>query len=162
MALAAHIAEADQWSILRASKAFGMTRQTVRKRCDNANIKPVGQKQGNPVYLVADMARACFAQLVHYDTDGGPDPEQMIPTDRRAHYQAELDRVKLEKELCQVIPVDEVTREMSALCKSVANTLDSLPDMLERECSMSAVELERVQRVIDTLREQLYEAVTGE
>jgi len=78
------------------------------------------------------------------------------PTDRKAWYQSENERVKLEVQLRSLLSADEVHLEMSRLAKAVTTTLDSLPDILERDCDLSPEAILRVQDSVDALREQMY------
>jgi phage terminase Nu1 subunit (DNA packaging protein) len=70
--------------------------------------------------------------------------------------QADMQEIKIAREVAELIPAHETRREMSVMAKSVANTLDTLPDILERDCGLSAEALDRVQDVIDVQREQMF------
>ena len=83
----------------------------------------------------------------------------VLPTDRKAWYQSENERIKLEKEMRLLVPVEEVHREMSRLARSVAGGLDTLSDILERDAGLSPEVIEVVQDSTDALREQIYNLV---
>jgi Na+/phosphate symporter len=55
--------------------------------------------------------------------------------------------------------VEEAHREMSTIAKAVTTTLESLPDILERDCGIDADSVARVQDIIDSMRQQLYERI---
>jgi len=70
----------------------------------------------------------------------GKNPEKMTPPDRRTHYQAEdtkqaaeLKRRKNELEERLLIPATEIVQTLAHAFKTVALTLDTLPDALERD-----------------------------
>jgi hypothetical protein len=52
-----------------------------------------------------------------------------------------------------------VAREYSLLAKSVVMVLETLPDVLERDCAMTPSAVSRVQSIIDDLRDQLAQKV---
>ena len=87
------------------------------------------------------------------------DPERLPPTERKAWYQSENERVKLEKELASLLDVEDVHRNMSALVKAAVATLDGLPDILERDIGLPPEAVQRVQELVDALREQMYRAI---
>ena len=86
----------------------------------------------------------------------------MHPKDRKDWYQSENERIKLEKEMRSLVPVEEVHREMSRLAKSIASSLDSLPDLLERDAGLPADAIDLVEGVTDNLREQMYRAIVDD
>lgn len=151
--------DAYSWNLTRLADAFGLHRDTVRKRLTTAGIVPTGIRKGAPVYALKDAGPALFGET--FAGEAG-DPDQLMPQDRKAWYQSENERVKLEVELRQLLAADEVHREMSRLAKAVTTTLDSLPDILERDCSLSPESVERVQETIDALREQMYLSIIQE
>ncbi|END2500354.1 DUF1441 family protein [Escherichia coli] len=55
---------------------------------------------------------------------------EMSPQDRKAWYQWENERLKLEKEERELLPSEEVAREYSTLAKAVVQELETLPDIL--------------------------------
>lgn len=153
------LSDAYNWNITRIADAFGLNRGTVRGRLRGAGVLPAGQKNGVSVYALKDVGPALFAEV---SVAGGTDPDELHPKDRKDWYQSENERVKLEKEMRALVPVEEVHREMSRLAKSVASALDSLPDMLERDAGLPPDAIDLVEGITDTLREQMYRAVIEE
>ncbi len=148
------IADAYNWSISQFARAFGMDRKTVARRIEDAGITPAGKKNGHPTYALKDGAQAIYSEKSFFNPDS--DPSTLPPAERKSWFQSENERVKLEKELRQLIPADEVHREMSQIAKAVTTTLDSLPDILERDCDLSPEAIIRVQESVDALRDQMY------
>ncbi len=83
------------------------------------------------------------------------DVDSLSPADRRAWFQSENERLKFEKEIGELIPASEVALEMSALAKTVVQALETLPDILERDCGLQPKDLIRVQQVTDDVRDQM-------
>lgn len=147
-----------QWNITRLADAFGLHRDTVRKRLREAGVAPAKIQAGKNLYALKDAGPALFAET--FQT--GDSPDDLAPTDRKAWFQSENERVKLEKDLRLLVPVEETHREMSLLAKAVANSLDSLSDMLEREAGLPPEAIERVEQVTDNLREQMYQLIIAD
>ncbi|HAU8263938.1 DUF1441 family protein [Phytobacter diazotrophicus] len=80
---------------------------------------------------------------------------EMSPQDRKAWYQSENERLKFEKEEREVIPVDEVVQVYSSMLKAVVMVLETLPDILERDCGLTPAAVNRVQGIIDDLRDEM-------
>ncbi|MFC6672518.1 DUF1441 family protein [Marinobacterium aestuariivivens] len=149
------IDDAHQWSISRIARVFCMDRKTVLRRLEDALVKPSGTRATHPVYALKDVAPALYGNVIV----GGQKPDDMIPTDRRAWYQSENERLKVEVQMGLLIPTDEVHREMSLLAKAIANLLDSIPDVLERDCGLRPEAVEHIMKICDAQREHLYQTV---
>lgn len=76
------------------------------------------------MYRLADVVNALAADH-RPSAAGGIDVDELMPLDRKAWFQSENERVKLESALRNLVPVDEVQREMASLAKAVASGLDS-------------------------------------
>lgn len=153
-------ARAYEWSINRIAEAIGRDRRTVARVIRESAIPPTGTLRGNPVYRLADVVDAITARQA--EAIGGIDVDTLMPTDRKAWFQSENERVKLERELRHLVPVGEVQREMAALAKAMASGLDSLADMLERDAGLPPEAIDLVERVTDALREQMYQAIVDD
>lgn len=96
--------------------------------------------------------------------DSGPnaDPDTMTPKERLDHFRAESEKLKLSAALGQVIPVDQFERELARAFKSVASTLESLPDVLERDAGLSGAAVERCQALVDRLREEMHGRINAD
>ena len=84
----------------------------------------------------------------------------------RTGNQSENERIKLEKEQRKLIPVDEVVIVYSSMRKAVVQVLETIPDVLERDCALTPQAVGVVQQAIDdlryTLQEKSYEACAAE
>ncbi|MDH4572458.1 DUF1441 family protein [Salinicola acroporae] len=151
--------EAYNWNISRLADAFGLHRDTVRKRLKEAGVVPAGSRNGANLYALKDAGPALFSDRIG---SAGLSPDDYPPQDRKAWFQSENERVKLEREMRLLVPVEDAHREMSRLAKAMASALDSLPDLLERDAGLAPEGLELVERVTDNLREQMYQAVMAD
>lgn len=80
--------------------------------------------------------------------------------ERKAWYQSERERLKFEQETAQLIPASDVRREFAIWAKAVVQVLETLPDILERDCGLQPAAVSRVQSIIDDLRDQIALRVT--
>ena len=130
----------------------GVHRQTVAARLKNVEPAP-GSNSKLKLYLVTDILTELMIPSVSTNID------DMDPSDRLAHWKAENERLKFEQDTGQLIPADEVAREFSLMAKAVVMVLETLPDVLERDCALTPAAVVRVQSVIDDLRDQMAERV---
>jgi phage terminase Nu1 subunit (DNA packaging protein) len=61
----------------------------------------------------------------------------------------------------ELIPAADFERHMAAAFKAVAQTLESLPDVLERDAGLDGAAVERCQSVIDRVRDDLYQRLAS-
>ncbi|EPK0081123.1 hypothetical protein P851_03128 [Klebsiella aerogenes UCI 48] len=140
---------------LNINQLAGITnvhRQTVAARLKNVEPAP-GSNSKLKLFLVTDVLAELMIPTVATSL------EDMPPTDRLAHWKAENERIKFEQDTGQLIPADEVAREFSVMAKAVVMVLETLPDVLERDCALSPAAVARVQSVIDDLRDQMAQKV---
>lgn len=144
-------------SVTQFAMEFSSTRETVTKRIADAKLKPTGKRSGHPVYRLKDLFKA-----VYQSAAGGVDPDKLDPFQRKAHYQAEHEKLQLETERGQLVPAIEVEARYAEQFKIVAECLETLPDMLERDCGASPPMVAKCERQIDVLREEMYRKLTAD
>ena len=88
------------------------------------------------------------------------DPSQLPPTDRRAWYQSENERLKAEGEQGRLIPAAEVEAEMALMAKTVVRELETLVDTVERDLRVTPDVIEYLQHKVYELRKTLTDHVT--
>jgi len=128
-----------------------MHRQTVSSKLSCVQPAP-GSNPKLKLFSVVDilkelLSRTTSEELVNVD--------KMLPPDRKAWFQSERERLKFQQETGELIPASEVVREFSSMAKAVVQVLETLPDILERDCAMTPAAVVRVQKVIDDLRDQI-------
>lgn len=142
-----------KFNVTQLAALAGVHRQTVKNRLKN--IKPAGGNGSNlTLYSLPDML-AEFMRVPVPVEDG-----EMDPHDRKAWYQSERERLKFEQETAQLIPASDVRREFAFMAKAVVQVLETLPDILERDCGLQPTAVNRVQSIIDDLRDQIALRVT--
>lgn len=139
-------------NINQIAEISGMHRQTVSQRI--AGLTPtVGSNAKLKLYSLSDLIRLALVEKMSADVDS------LGPQDRKAFWQAENERLKYERDTGELVPAFEVAQEMSFLAKAVVQSLDTLPDILERDCGLPPAALMRVQQVIDDLRDQMAQQI---
>jgi hypothetical protein len=150
------LARGTHLSISALSIEFGMTRETIRKRLADSGISPSGSGGQYPVFRLKDALSALLG--------GGSnvDPDLLDPYKRKAHYQGEHEKLKLQVERRELIPRIETEQEMAAMLKVTAECFDTLPDILERDCGLTPETLARMESHLDKAREELYLRLAAE
>ncbi|EDS7046627.1 DUF1441 family protein [Salmonella enterica subsp. enterica serovar Wangata] len=130
-------------------------RQTVAARLSGVPLAP-GSNPKLKLYSVVDI----LTTLLTRSTDPSRvNVDELQPTDRKAWFQSERERLKFEIETSTLIPASDVTREFATLAKAVVQALETLPDILERDCGLQPLAVTRVQAIIDDLRDQIAQRV---
>lgn len=157
------IDDAYSWNLSRIADAFGMHRDTVRKRLRAAVVKPQGKKGGVDVYALADVGPALFIAEKSMFSDGDEplNPDKLEPKDRKDYFQSELERLKLEEKTKELIPDSEYRSDLAKTLKEVVSFFESLPDVMEQRRSFSPEQLEELERACDSFRESLYARVNN-
>lgn len=136
----------------------GQDRETVTRRIQAAGVKPSGQRGGYPVYRLKDLLRACYVTTA----DGELDPDRLPPFQRHAHYKAEAQKLAVEQERGELIPRIEVEQEQARVAKIITHGLDTLPDIIERDCGASPAMVARIEQHIDQVRERMHAEMVGD
>ncbi|MDA5619302.1 DUF1441 family protein [Pasteurella multocida subsp. multocida] len=135
-------------NISQIAELVGMHRQTVSQRL--AGLTPAsGSNSKLKLYLLSDLIRSGLSEKMSTDVDS------LSPVDRKAFWQAENERLKYERDTGQLIPAFEVAQQMSAFAKATVQTLETLPDILERDADLTPKALVLVQQIIDDTRDQM-------
>ncbi|HHE3465305.1 TPA: DUF1441 family protein, partial [Pasteurella multocida] len=135
-------------NINQIAELVGMHRQTVSQRL--AGLTPAsGSNSKLKLYLLSDLIRSGLSEKMSTDVDS------LSPVERKAFWQAENERLKYERDTGQLIPAFEVAQEMSAFAKATVQTLETLPDILERDADLTPKALVLVQQIIDDTRDQM-------
>jgi DNA-binding transcriptional MocR family regulator len=144
------------WSINALADEFGIDRRTVKKRLDG--IAASGEVNGHQAWRLRDVAIAVMGPQSAFAGDPDfLDPDKLEPSDRLKHFQALREKSKWMAEERHLIPASEVEQVVATAFKSLAQSLDTLPDVLERDCAMGPDEVERAIEVVDAAREGLYQ-----
>lgn len=141
------------WSLTQLSSAFGVSRETVQRRLRDANITESGIRRGHAVY---DVSHAAKAILMPSGLHGmvTNDPEKMTPKERADWFRAEKDRLIVEKESGIAVSCNDAREQMSFIAKTGLHVLETLPDILERDYSLSPEVILDIEKRIDMLRNQ--------
>jgi len=151
------------WSVARLADEFGMDRRTASKRLKEAGISPLAKRNGNDVYRLADAAPVLVNQVAGaIGADGVVDPRDLPPMERRAYYQSENERLKVESTTGQLVPAAEVEADYAQLVKKIVQFFDTLPDVLERKVGLTPEQVVKVQDECDRVRQSMYEGITDD
>jgi len=119
-------------------------------------IPKAGPGKYNPVAVVRSYIQ--FLRRTGANQDIKPD--DLKPFERRAHYQAEMEKLDLQSKCGELIPRIEVEQEMGRVAKVLTEFLETLPDIMERDTGATPKQIMKMEAAIDQLREQIYGALT--
>lgn len=145
------INDAFAWSVSKLAECFGLHRQTLAKRINDAGLQPVGRRHGNAVYAITDVSRVLHGSGAASDAD----PDSMAPQDRKAWYDSELKRRALQEKDRELIPIGEVERAVATTFNAIAQTLRSVPDLIERRTGASPDILVAFEEILDAAMSSL-------
>ncbi|HAS1036927.1 TPA: DUF1441 family protein [Enterobacter cloacae] len=134
-------------NVSQLAELVGMNRNLVARRLRDLELVG-GNRENLKLY---ELGPALQELLTPSMKENG----EMSPQDRKAWYQSENERLKFEEAERLLLPVDEVAREYAALAKAVVMVLETLPDILERDCGLIPAAVNRVQGIIDDLRDEM-------
>lgn len=134
-------------NVTQLAELVGMNRNLVARRLRDMELAG-GNGENLKLY---ELGPALQALLTPSMKENG----EMSPQDRKAWYQSENERLKFEAASRELIPVEEVAREYASLAKAVVMVLETLPDILERDCALTPTAVTRVQVIIDDLRDEM-------
>lgn len=142
------------WTATRYSDVLKLDRRVVAQALETA---PSQERNGVRVWHVRDA----FGAIA--DRVGGSakklNPNDMEPKDQLDYYRAQREKIKLAEDIRRMIPAADIEITLGAAFKSLSQTLDSLPDALERDCGLPPLAVTSVQNAIDAARNQLYDAL---
>ncbi|MGB1201250.1 MAG: DUF1441 family protein [Cognaticolwellia aestuarii] len=147
------------FNITQLGEAFGLHRDTVRKRLVSANVKANSVKKNTALYHIKDVAEAILEKSS--SSVSAQDPDSMKPGERKAWFDSENARLNYKKECGELCESHDVARKFADVFKAIANTLDSLPDLLERKANLTPDQAEQIQKQTDNMRENLFLAVVN-
>ncbi|EMX9182055.1 DUF1441 family protein [Citrobacter sedlakii] len=120
-------------NITQLAAITDLHRQTVASKL--ANVQPApGSNPKLKLYAITDILRELLTSTTSSEL---VDVDKMLPPDRKAWFQSERERLKFQQETGELIPASEVTREFSSMAKAMVQVLETLPDILERDCAMT-------------------------
>ncbi len=142
-------------NLSQIASEFGVARETARKRLDDAGVGPSETRGGHPAYRLRDVLEA-------FAGEEGFDPDKLKPWERKAHYQAEHEKLKLQVERGELVPFMEVERGEGEIFAIVTQAWETAPDVLERDVGLTAMQLARLERHFDEARNALYRRLNEE
>lgn len=143
------------FNINQIAEITGSHRQTVAIRLKHVDVAP-GSNARLKLYALNSLLKELMRTTVTVAV------ENMEPQDRKAWFQSERERLKFEQESRELVPASDVIREFAVMAKAVVQVLETLPDILERDCALSPTAVQVVQSKIDDLRDLIARKVAHE
>ena len=143
-------------SLSTLAREFGLARETVKKRLAAGSVRPSGRNKGNDVYRMGEAARAIIA-FEYGGVEVNKDPDKMQPKEMLDHYKGQNEKIKFDRDSGRLVEVDDHRIVVADMAKILMQEVETLPDMLEQRCGLSADEVELVENAINTARDSLAE-----
>ncbi len=127
------------------AREIGVTSPTINRRLKAAGIHP----DADGYYTIL--------KVIPFFSESGIDEVYSSNQDRLAAVRADREKLKLEQERAELVHVDDMRRTIYLIMKPVANLMDMIPQILERDCKISGAASEKAQRLIGRAREKFIE-----
>ncbi len=143
------------WSVNRLATELQIDRRALAKQLEGVRTaKETETGRGiDREYHLTDVVRALYLDGSGARLD--PQQEKARLDKLRADQIADAIAVKRR----ELIDVEQYRTALSAVLKTVATTLESLPDLLERDAGLPGAAVARAVVTIDALRETLFKAI---
>lgn len=115
----------------------------IRRGC------PVVKRGGRAIPWVMDALAVAEWRFSGQSSSDEVDPDQMIPTDRKAWYESETKRRALQVADRELIKAEEVEVAIATAFSAIAQGLRSLPDNIERRTGCDPTVVAAIEEVID-------------
>lgn len=154
-------------TISACAREFNVSRDTVTRRFELYGVAPVGVNDRNyPVYKILDAAKAILQVSERTNWDQ-VDPATLHPVDRAQLAKARLDEsrrrvedIKADSAAGTLISVEDCREQLAFMKNRFVQFIDTLPDILERDCELPSDVVDRVERSCDQLRNNLADELT--
>lgn len=135
-------------TVRQLAEETGRSRDLITKRLRDAGVEPGSDEK----FRLKDALTVVYL----FAADAGAiDPDKLEPHVRLAHFKAEAEKLDLAVRAKEFIPVAEVRDELAHVFKLLAQILETVPDILERDCGLAPREIEAVEKHVDKLRTEL-------
>ncbi len=146
------------WTSTKYSDVLKLDRRVVAQALETATYRMIGTRK---TWHVRDGMPAIFRRVFGVGSAGEQiNPDKLPPRERLDHYKAERERIKLSQEVRVLIPAVEIEQVIGEAFKTIAQTLDVLPETFERDFSLSPEAVIRFRSAIDGARDTLYESTS--
>ena len=139
------------WTATRYSHSLNINERAVAKALATVPHRMIGARK---VWHVRDGMPAIFGS-----GKAKKNPAEMEPKDELDYYRAQREKLKLAADIGQMVMASDVERSIGEAFKTLAQTLDGLPDSLERSHGLAPVIIASIHSSIDIARNILYETL---
>ena len=141
-------------SISSLALEFGCSRETIRAVIDRHHIAASGTRGTHNVYRLRDFVRSWMQTEI--------DPAKLPPQQKRSYYLAAMDEVRYLEQCGELVSKVEMEEETKRMVKIMVHALDTLPDILERDCALTSAMVAAVVNHCDKARDALAAEMASE
>ena len=140
------------WTQTRFSDVLKLDRRVVATALAAVPHRMIGARK---VWHVREGMPAIFGGA----SGKRQNPDDMEPKDELDYYKAQREKIKLAQDIGQMVMASDVERSIGEAFKTLAQTLDGLPDSLERSHGLAPAVIAGIHASIDVARNVLYETL---
>jgi phage terminase Nu1 subunit (DNA packaging protein) len=152
-------------TVAALAREFEVSRDTVTRRFNSAFVMPFGKNErGYPVYRLKDAAIAILGVMTEKQNWDSIDPSCLPPAERAQLAKARLDETRKKLEDLKVdsaegtlVSVEDCRQQMAFMKNGIVQMIDTLPDILERDCDLSSEVVSKIEIICDAERNKLAE-----
>lgn len=144
-------------SLSALAREFGVDRETLRKRLAAVDVAPAGEHRGNSLWRLRDVYQAVIT-----GPDSPIDPAALPPFQRKAHYQAKQEEIRYLEQCGELVLKIEFEHQLIRITKMFVFALDTLPEALERSCSLQPVQVKAAIELCNKTRNEIAGAMCDE
>lgn len=146
------------WTATKYSDVLKLDRRVVAQALETATYRMIGTRK---TWHVREGMPAIFRRVYGVEAAGEQvNPAKLPPKDRLDHYKAERERIKLAQEVRVLIPAVEIEQVIGEAFKTIAQTLDVMPETFERDFALPPEAVIRFRSAMDGVRDTLYESTS--
>lgn len=152
-----------EWSMSALAEEYSIDRRTVAKLLEG--VESCGSHRNHPTYKLKAATIPIVKYIVGAQSTTGAatvDPNTLPPKDRKDWYDSELKRIQHDKVTGELIPAELIANADAAKNKKIALSLDTMADVLERDVDLTSEQVQAVNRIIDSIRNDLYSGLMEE
>ena len=138
------------WTATRYAQTLGIDVRAINERLATA---PHTMKGARKVWHIRDGMPAIFG------SGKKKNPAEMEPKDELDYYKAQREKLKLAQDIGQMVMASDVERTVGEAFKTLAQTLDGLPDSLERAHGLPPAVITTIHGALDVARQVLFETL---
>ena len=138
------------------AKMLNKDPRTVKKRIEEAELKPADKVNGFDVYRLSDIALLCF--IGEPITNTSYQVETLRPKERAEHFMAEKRELEVLEMRRELVQYDEASEKFADLARTFSKFFETFADDLEQTQLFTLEQMVEIRNLSDDQRKAFYTA----